>query len=107
MQTERPRMFDILKTGLAEAIAQERGEVILRRTEIVIPEPPEAYSPEDIRRIRTRLHMSQPGFARLLQVSSKTVQGWEQGTKQPRQSAARLLQFIEHPDMLTEIARIK
>jgi putative transcriptional regulator len=49
--------------------------------------------------------MSQAGFARLLQVSSKTVRSWEQGARRPQQSSARLLQFIEHPELLTMVVR--
>lgn len=104
MATERPRLFDRLKKGLEEGIAHERGERTLRVTEIVVPDPPQLYSAEDVRRIRAKLNMSQAGFARLLQVSNKTVQSWEQGTRRPQQSSARLLQFIEHPDLLTTIA---
>ena len=104
MATERPRLFDRLKQGLEEGIAYERGERTLRVTEIVVPDPPQAYGAEDVRRIRNRMRMSQAGFARLLQVSHKTVQSWEQGTRRPQQSSARLLQFIEHPDLLTALA---
>lgn len=104
MPTERPRLFDRLKKGLEEGIAHERGERTLRVTEVSVPDPPQEFTPDDVRRIRARLNMSQPGFARLLQVSSKTIQSWEQGTRRPRQSSARLLQFIEHPELLTTLA---
>ena len=101
MGIERPRLFDRLKKGLEEGIAHERGECSLRVTELIVPDPPQAYTADDVRRIRLHLNMSQTGFAYLLQVSSKTVQSWEQGTRRPQQSSARLLQFIEHPDLLT------
>lgn len=104
MAAERSRLFDRLKKGLEEGIAHERGERILRVTEVVVPDPPQSYGAEDVRRIRTRMRMSQAGFALLLQVSNKTVQSWEQGTRRPQQSSARLLQFIEHPDLLISIA---
>ena len=107
MQSQRPRLFDTLKQGLEDGIAYERGERKLRVTEIVIPDPPKAYSADDVRQLRTRLNMSQPGFARLLQVSNKTVQSWEQGARCPRQSSARLLQFIEHPEMLAALGERK
>jgi putative transcriptional regulator len=107
MATERPRLFDRLKKGLEEGIAHERGERALRVTEVIVPDPPQLYSADDVRRIRIRLKMSQAGFARLLQVSSKTVQSWEQGTRRPQQSSARLLQFIEHPDLLTTLTHSK
>lgn len=97
-------LFERLKKGLEEGIAYERGERTLRVTEVVIPDPPQSYGAEDVRRIRMRMRMSQAGFARLLQVSNKTVQSWEQGTRRPQQSSARLLQFIEHPDLLAALA---
>lgn len=107
MSIERPRLFERLKKGIEEGIAHERSERTLRVTEVIVPDPPQEFTPDDVRRIRTRLNMSQPRFARLLQVSSKTVQSWEQGTRRPRQSSARLLQFIEHPEMLTTLERSK
>lgn len=107
MANERPRLFERLKKGLEEGIAHERGERTLRVTEVIVPDPPRAYTADDVRRIRARLNMSQSGFARLLQVSSKTVQSWEQGTRRPQQSSARLLQFIEDPGLLTTLAQMK
>lgn len=101
------RLFDRLKKGLEEGIAHERGVRTLRVTEVTIPDPPQLYAANDVRRIRSRLNMSQAGFARLLQVSSKTIQSWEQGTRRPQQSSARLLKFIEHPDLLSEIVNKK
>ena len=105
MPTERPRLFDRLQKGLEEGIAHKRGERPLRVTERSVPAPPQLYAADDVRRIRARLRLSQAGFARLLQVSSKTVQSWEQGTRRPQQSSARLLQFIENPDLLTAFSR--
>jgi putative transcriptional regulator len=101
MATERPGLFDRLKKELEEGIAHERGERTLRVSEVAVPDPPQPYSAEDVCRIRASLKMSQAVFARLLQVSSKTIQCWEQGTRQPQPSSARLLQFIEHPDLLS------
>ena len=105
MTTERPRLFERLQKGLSEGIAHERCERARRVTEVAIPAPPQSYAADDVRRIRARLNLSQAGFARLLQVSSKTVQSWEQGTRRPQQSSARLLQFIENPDLLTAFSR--
>jgi putative transcriptional regulator len=39
--------------------------------------------------------MSQAMFARLLNVSPKTVQSWEHGTRKPSQAALRLIQVFE------------
>ena len=107
MGSERRSLFERIAQGLEDGIAHERGERKLRVKQIVIPDPPKSYSADDVRRLRNHLKLSQPGFARLLQVSPKTVQSWEQGARSPRQSAARLLQFIEHPEMLVEMGDTK
>src|SRR5438874_10161813 len=99
----RPPLFERLKKGLQEGIEHARDERDLRATDVVVPEPPPDYGVEEIRQIRARLNLSQPGFARLLHVSRKTVQSWEQGTRRPSQAAARLLQFVENPALLTDV----
>jgi putative transcriptional regulator len=103
MVETRATLFERLKRGLEEGIEHARGERALRATKVVLPDPPPDYGVEEIRRIRARLHLSQPGFARLLHVSPKTVQSWEQGTRRPSQAAARLIQFIENPALLTTL----
>ena len=103
VKTKHPPLIERLKKGLEEGIAHERGERKLRVTELNLPENPKVYSADDVKAIRADLKMSQAGFALLLQVSSKTVQSWEQGVRTPRQSAARLLQFIEHPELLSAL----
>jgi len=48
--------------------------------------------------------MSQSVFARLLNVSTKTLQSWGQGVRQPSDASRRLLQvFSEQPEMLCKI----
>jgi putative transcriptional regulator len=48
--------------------------------------------------------MSQAVFARMLNVSTKTVQSWEQGVRKPSQAALRLIQvFRQDPAGLREI----
>ena len=48
--------------------------------------------------------MSQAVFARVLNVSTKTVQSWEQGERKPSHAALRMLQvFRENPTFVIEI----
>jgi putative transcriptional regulator len=72
----------------------------LKRGEIgrVITLPP-------IAEIRKRTGLSQPEFARLLGVSVRTLQEWEQGRRLPS-GPARMLLSIAHknPRVLLEIA---
>jgi len=47
--------------------------------------------------------LSQTEFARLLGVSTRTLQQWEQGRRQPSGAARMLLRIaIRHPDVLRE-----
>lgn len=52
-------------------------------------------SPEDIRALREREHLSQSVFARYLNVSKNLVSDWERGIKRPGGPALRLLDIID------------
>jgi putative transcriptional regulator len=51
--------------------------------------------PEEIRAIREAEHVSQPVFARYLNVSKNLVSEWERGTKRPGGPALRLLSIVK------------
>lgn len=53
-----------------------------------------ALHPEEIRAIREREQVSQPVFARYLNVSKNLVSDWERGVKRPGGPALRLLSII-------------
>ena len=57
--------------------------------------PIEVLSPEEIRLLRLREHISQPVFARYLNVSKNLVSDWERGVKKPGGPAQRLLTLIQ------------
>lgn len=52
-------------------------------------------APEEIRAIREREHLSQPVFARYLNVSKGLVSEWERGVKKPGGPALRLLTVVQ------------
>jgi len=90
----------MLKEGFDSTLDALKNNKPLRVGQIEVPEPPPAFSARDVTRIRGRLNMSQAAFAALLAVSRRTVEKWEQGARTPASGTARLLQFIEHPDLL-------
>jgi putative transcriptional regulator len=51
----------------------------------------EPLAPEEICALREREHLSQPVFARYLNVSKNLVSDWERGVKKPGGPALRLL----------------
>lgn len=57
--------------------------------------PVRMLGPEEIRQIRQREHISQPVFARYLNVSRNLVSDWERGVKKPGGPALRLLTVIQ------------
>lgn len=89
------KLFKSLKKGLEEAIAFSEGKITLKSEFIEIPEPPKEYSSKEIRGIREKNSYSQSIFARILNVSPRTVQSWESGVRVPSHSALRLLEIID------------
>lgn len=57
--------------------------------------PAAQFSADEIRALREREQVSQPVFARYLNVSKNLVSDWERGVKQPGGPALRLLTIIE------------
>jgi len=56
--------------------------------------PVRVLSPEEIRELRLREHVSQSVFARYLNVSKNLVSDWERGVKKPGGPALRLLMIV-------------
>jgi putative transcriptional regulator len=57
--------------------------------------PVQPMEPEEIKEIRLREHISQPVFARYLNVSKNLVSDWERGVKKPGGPALRLLTVVQ------------
>lgn len=96
--------FGELEQSLNQALAHARGEQgEYKEKKFVAPLPPKPRSSTNIVRLRHRLNYSQSMFARLLNVSTKTVQAWEQGTRKPSDAALKLLAVAEkHPEILLD-----
>ncbi len=89
------KLFEGLKAGLEDVIAYKKGKLTLTSEEIEIPEPPVTYRAKDVKRIRATRRYSQSIFAKVLNVSVKTVQSWESGERFPNHAALRLLQIVD------------
>ncbi len=93
------KLFDGLLEATKEALAHYKGEKLdLRTTEL--PQRPEPMSRAEIKRLREGLKVSQPVFARCLNVSTKLVQAWEGGARRPDGAALRLLRIVEQAPVL-------
>ena len=99
------KFFDDLKGGLEEALAYTQGKITLKSETIEIPDSPAEYKAKDIKRIRKKYHYSQGVFAKVLNVSPRTVQSWESGQRVPGHAALRLLEIVDKGIYRPEICR--
>ena len=79
-------LFDELVGSLkeAQAISKGRGKATRRI----------AANPLDAKAVREQIGLSQSEFARLMRVSVKTLQNWEQHRRTPTGPAAALLKIV-------------
>ncbi|MEX0716629.1 MAG: helix-turn-helix domain-containing protein [Planctomycetaceae bacterium] len=82
-----------LAKSLEEGIRHAKGEVDLKTIEM--PQEPPEVDAGAVVRLRKKANMSQAVFARLLNVSTKTVQSWEQGTASHRTPRGDSFRFSE------------
>ena len=100
--SKRKPVAERLKAGLIEAVQSAKGELTLRTVQV--PAPPPEIGAKEVSSLRAKAGMSQAVFARVLNVSTKTVQSWEQGERKPSHAALRMLQlFRENPAFVFEI----
>lgn len=81
--------FNKIKAGLDEAKAYLDGSADKSRYGIHVP------SRVNVKRIRTRLGLSQESFAQTYGFALSAVRDWEQGRRQPERSARILLKVVE------------
>ena len=95
--------FEDLKAGLAATIEHAKGKRKDLRT-TTLPRPPKELSAKEIAKVRSQLNVSQAVFARYLNISTKTVQSWEQGQGKPNGASLKLLSMVKkNPKILLEI----
>ena len=91
-QSEALASVHEMMEGLAEA--GHIGKRTMREFDEACFEPTPILAPEEIRAIREDAHVSQPVFARYLNVSKNLVSDWERGAKRPGGPALRLLVIV-------------
>jgi putative transcriptional regulator len=99
-KTSRTSAFAKLKAGLEDAFEYHRGSRQLTVRDVQLKPPPPMGAKEVIA-VRTKLRVSQAAFARMLNVSPRTVQAWETSARRPSDAALKLLSVAKnHPDVL-------
>lgn len=67
----------------------------MQEFDLLCLEPIPDYDGKQIKRIRTRLNLSQPVFAAVLNTTLSTVVQWEGGNKHPRGTSLKLLNLVD------------
>jgi len=70
-------------------------DMTMREFDALCLPPIKQYTPAQIKKIRTRNHVSQSVLAAYLNTSKYTVQKWESGQKKPSGPSLKLLNIVE------------
>lgn len=90
-----------------DALKEAREAKRTLRTTVLEHKLPPEMTPQKVRALREKLHVSQPVFARKLRTEPRTIKNWEQGISKPNAQAAILLSLIDrNPALLDEIATL-
>ena len=79
-------LFDDLVNSLKEAKAINNGEITASRRFTVVP--------IDVKAVRAKTGLTQSEFAQMIQISTRTLQNWEQRRRNPTGPAAALLKIV-------------
>jgi putative transcriptional regulator len=83
------RLYDRIMEGLDDARAYLDGTGDKKNYRVHVPEK------IDVKKIRTRLGLSQESFAATYGFAVSAVRDWEQGRRRPERSARILLRIVE------------
>ncbi len=99
-------LFDELNEGFTALKSEREGKITLKQC-TVEKKPALTITPEELLRLRERLHLSRPVFARYLRTNERTLENWEQGRAKPNAQAAVLIRLVEHyPDTVERLSAI-
>lgn len=89
----------ILGTVHASVVGLHRAGVVdkatMREFDALCLTPVAAMTPEEIKALREREQVSQPVFARYLNVRRDAVSKWERGEKRPNGPSLKLLNLVK------------
>ena len=88
---------------LSDHVSGKR-KLTLRTTRVPVAGSAPEVSPDEIEATRKALNLSQPLFAKLLNVPTITAISWEKGRRRPSGAALRLLQIVRrHPKIVQNL----
>lgn len=88
--------MEAFKADLLEAVRDMKAGRAVRELRVML---------SDVAQARVQSGLTQAQFAALMGVSVRTLQGWEQGRREPTGAAKTLLRVARaHPEVLRELA---
>lgn len=92
--TDRKMSGEELGNKLLQSVKEMKAGKAARSTQI---------APNEVAAARQKTGLTQTQFAKALQISSRTLQEWEQGRRQPSGAAKALIQIaFRHPEVIKE-----
>ena len=92
-------MSDILTSVHRTAVGLKKAGAIdkttMRKVDTLCLTSVHEFTAEQVKQLRLKNNLSQPVFARYLNVSDKLVKKWEQGDSKPRGPALKMLTIAE------------
>lgn len=88
---------EALGNKLLQSVKEMKAGKVARATQV---------EPNEVASARLKTGLSQNQFASALQISTRTLQEWEQGRRQPSGAAKALIQIaFRHPEVIQEELR--
>ncbi|HAK33425.1 MAG TPA: transcriptional regulator [Pantoea sp.] len=99
-------IFSELMAGMQELKDHQEGKITLKSYKVE-KRAPATIAPEELRRVRENLNLSQAVFAHYLHTGETTYQNWEQGRAKPNAQAVLLIRMVQqNPDTLNVLAHL-
>ncbi|OGT38511.1 MAG: transcriptional regulator [Gammaproteobacteria bacterium RIFCSPHIGHO2_12_FULL_37_14] len=102
------KKLTLLETAHEMAKGLYKANVIdattMREFDTLCLTPVKELSATEIKKLRLREKVSQPVFAKCLNISTSTVKQWEQGEKHPRGTSLKLLNLVAEKGLSILIA---
>ena len=99
METKRKFRTDAFEAIHSSSSAMYKVGAIdkatMRNFDVSCLTTPPSLKPRQIKKLRQRLRVSQPVFARYLNTSESTIEKWETGAKKPSGMALKLLAIVQ------------
>jgi putative transcriptional regulator len=99
-------VFAELVEGFDALKAEREGKLTLRRIKVQ-DNPVPTLAPEELIRVREKLRLSRPVFARYLRTNPRTLENWEQGRARPNTQAVLLIRMVsQFPDTMKRLEAV-